>query len=844
VKKYLLIDDEGQDPQGAVRLLREHGYRVSESADGVIPERETKIAAGRTWTIASASGQSAFPDIHSSREAVLVAGAADGRVLDLNTSFSDLTGYGREELLGQPILGLSFFLNPESWSDALAILTEGGKSVDLETRILRRDGLVSFVRVSIWNAEMDGMPGHVLTFRNKGPNASVGTLGEMSGFSIADPESLLSGDRDLSRQEIGGMIDYHALQDLMNSFHKATKLPMAITDINGNVLVAIGWQEICTRFHRLHPETLKNCMESDTYVTRNIAEGKYSLYKCRNNMWDIATPIIISGKHIANIFMGQFLFDDEVPDYDLFRKQAQTYGFDEKEYLAALDRVPRWSRKTIESSMEFFTKLATLISRISIGNIQLTQSLAQQQRISDELHQANLVVENSPVVLFRWRATEGWPVELVSANVVQFGYTREELLSGAVPFAAMVHPEDLERVASEVADYCAEGVESFQQEYRIITKGGDTRWVYDRTFVERNSNGRISHFQGIVFDFTERKRADAALRESEGKFRVLAETAPAAIVLHQGDTFIYANPATSRFFGYGEEELLEMNFWDWAPEDCREMVRERGLARLRGESVPLQYEHKMLTKGGEEKWVVISAGVIEYRGQPTVIVTLLDITEAKRAEELVNAALAEKVVLLKEVHHRVKNNLQIICSLLDLQSEGIRDEVALAAFRESQDRIKTMALSHERLYESADFTSIDFAMYINDLSVNLLQTYMVDTGRVALKIDSEEISIGLEQAIPCGLIINELITNAIKHAFPGDRQGEIRVSFCKGEDGQITLRVADNGIGLPSGMDITRTGTLGMQLVTMLAKQLRGELTMEGNKGAAFLVRFCDQGHR
>jgi len=587
-------------------------------------------------------------------------------------------------------------------------------------------------------------------------------------------------------------------------------------------------------------------------------------------------------------------------------------------------------------------------------------------------------------------------------------------ISGAVPFAAMLHPEDLERVASEVAGYCAEGVKSFQQEYRIITKGGDIRWVYDRTVVERDSNGRISHFQGIVFDFTEQKLADAALRESEEKFRVLAETAPATIILHQGDRFIYANPATTSFFGYSEDELLKMNFWDWCGDNHKELIRERSRSRLRGELAPSKYEHSLIAKSGEERWVIVSAGVIEYLGKPTVIATFLDNTEArraeeelrlnaergeallqlnqmsgstldeimsfafeaavrvtrsrlgylafmnedesvmtmqlwsheamdecrvpgdpriypvattglwgeavrqrrpvitndyaaanpwkkgtpeghvrlarhmnlpviidgrivlvagvgnkgedyneadvnqltllmegmwrlierKRAEEQIRASLAEKSVLLKEVHHRVKNNLQIICSLLDLQSEGIRDGEALTTFRVSQDRIRAMALIHERLYKSADFTSIDFAMYIEDLSVNLLQTYMADPGRVALKIDCGEISIGLEQAIPCGLIINELITNAIKHAFPRNRQGEIRVSFHKGEDGQITLRVADSGIGLPSDLDITRTGTLGMQLVTMLTKQLRGELTMEGNKGADFLVRFCEQAPR
>ena len=141
---------------------------------------------------------------------------------------------------------------------------------------------------------------------------------------------------------------------MMNAFYKTTRIGIGIIDMKGVVRVATGWQDICTKFHRIHPKTLAYCDESDMYLSQHLNEGQYALYKCKNNMWDIATPIIVGSRHIASLFLGQFFFEDEVPDYDLFIKQAETYGFDQKEYLAALDRVPRWSRETVYSVMDFY----------------------------------------------------------------------------------------------------------------------------------------------------------------------------------------------------------------------------------------------------------------------------------------------------------------------------------------------------------------------------------------------------------------------------------------------------------------------------------------------------------
>ncbi|MRR06394.1 MAG: PAS domain S-box protein [Deltaproteobacteria bacterium] len=469
--------------------------------------------------------------------------------------------------------------------------------------------------------------------------------------------------------------------------------------------------------------------------------------------------------------------------------------------------------------------------------------ITERKRAEEMLRQANMVVENSPVVLFRWLAKEGWPVEMVSKNVTQFGYTPEEFLSGSVPFASLVHPDDLELVASEVGEYTAAGLDSFQQEYRIVTRDGVVHWIDDRTVIERDTEGRVTHYQGIVMDITERRLAEDALRESEEKFRVLAETSPTGIIVYQGAHFVYVNPSAVRLFGYSETELLGMYFWEWAHPDQREMVMNRGMARQRGEQVPAQYEQRFVKKSGEEGWVIVSAGSIEYQGKPAGIATFVDITETKRSEERVSDALAEKVVLLKEVHHRVKNNLQIISSLLDLQSEAIRDEKTLRTFRESQNRIQAMALIHQKLYQSESLAFIDLREYIEELSNYLYSASVKDPNLIHLRIEVGEVLLGMDEAIPCGLIINELISNSLKHAFPEGRAGEICIR-CGIEDGWIVLAVSDTGIGLPLGLDAGSTETLGLQLVTMLVKQLRGRISVGSEQaGTVFSITFPGSSH-
>ncbi len=201
-------------------------------------------------------------------------------------------------------------------------------------------------------------------------------------------DSILSPERDIGELQLADIVDVPEIQSMMDEFFSLTNIGVAVLDLDGDVLVATGWQDICTQFHRVHPETCEHCLESDLVLSQDVEPGTFRIYKCKNHMWDIATPITIGGKQVGNLFLGQFFFADESPDHALFRAQARRYGFDEREYLAALERVPRWSREKVDTVMHFYARFAHMVSSLSYGNIKLARTLAERDDLLNSLRRA------------------------------------------------------------------------------------------------------------------------------------------------------------------------------------------------------------------------------------------------------------------------------------------------------------------------------------------------------------------------------------------------------------------------------------------------------------------------
>ncbi len=336
-----------------------------------------------------------------------------------------------------------------------------------------------------------------------------------------------------------------------------------------------------------------------------------------------------------------------------------------------------------------------------------------------------------------------------------------------------------------------------------------------------------------------RRKAEEALREREEMFRSVVENSQSAIVIIDDQFRIeYLNDQFISLSGYARNEMLGMDFTQILDEESRELVIDRFRRRQRGEEVPSRYEFSAIRKDGHKRWFEVSAAVIrDSRQRIKTIAQMQDITEKRQAEEQIKTSLHEKEILLREIHHRVKNNLQIISSLLNLQAEHVKDKAALEMFQESRLRVRSMAMVHEKLYRSKDLARVDFNEYILSLGYHLFQIYGVTPDTVVLKVDAENIFLDINTAIPCGLLVSELISNALKHAFPDGRKGEVAINMKSVGNGSYTLTVHDDGVGLTQDLDLKSSDSFGLQLVDMLAEQLQGSVSIQRNGGVTFTVQ-------
>ncbi len=509
----------------------------------------------------------------------------------------------------------------------------------------------------------------------------------------------------------------------------------------------------------------------------------------------------------------------------------------------------------------------------------------------------------------------------------------------------------------------------------IIYFEGDYYCLYD-------NQKRYIGYIGIQRDMTERQTTDEKIRLSEEKFRAVAESIPAQVVIYQDNKFVYANPYSEKITGYKTEETLKMKFWDIVHHDYKDIVKKRGQKRLLGETVPDNYEMKIITKNNEERWLSYSARMIDYNGKRAVIgiatditenkksqdsirlseekyrnfvkyssegiyrlefkvpvstklavdkqVDMIrdkvfiaecnhvfanmydekpediiwksintlkyqsidltsrilkfiindysiiddevsefdssgierkfivnisgviendiltsiwgvqrDITEKKKAEEALRRSLNEKDILLKEIHHRVKNNLQIVTSLLKIQSGYVKDEKIKQLFKESQNRVQSMSLIHQKLYQTKDISHIDFKEYIENVTTHLQHSYGILEDRVKISIDVINMVLSIDNAIPAGLIINELVSNSLKHAFPDGKSGNIFINAAYDDyNKEYWFLVRDDGIGCNEKIDFENSTSFGLKLVDTLVKQLGGVIEIVIKGGSEFRIHF------
>ena len=369
--------------------------------------------------------------------------------------------------------------------------------------------------------------------------------------------------------------------------------------------------------------------------------------------------------------------------------------------------------------------------------------------------------------------------------------------------------------------------------------------------------------QAIVRDITRRKEAEEFKNKSiKSYFEIFNTSSDIILILNEANVIIDVNKSAIDKFALSKEdiigntlEILTKNKKNNLLLKHLEKSWKQGTTRFdwtginkKGEEFPVEMIFRKGTYFGKNVLIITGRDLSERLqaeeerlraevAEATTTALEKEISERKETEAKLKETVAEGEILLKEVHHRVKNNLQVISSILNLQSSYVKDEYTLNMLKECRDRIKSMSFIHESLYQSKNFSHVDFGDYLKSLCSNLLYSYSV-TGRVSLNFDIEKLFLSLDTSIPCGLIVNELVANALKYAFPNSKKGNIFISLKRKKGGPNLLIIEDDGIGMPKGLNIEETESLGLQLVMTLVDQIDGKLYCESVKGTRFLIEF------
>lgn len=410
------------------------------------------------------------------------------------------------------------------------------------------------------------------------------------------------------------------------------------------------------------------------------------------------------------------------------------------------------------------------------------------------------------------------------------------------------YPEDREK-AKENFDRVLSG-----ENFIIIEEYGEenlSRNYWENIYNPIQSDEKIIGINVFCIDITERQKAQEALQLSQIRLENAMDLAKLANweldlsnrILTFNDRFYSMLGTTAEKEGgykIGVDTYIRRYVY---PDDVQPLAEFIESSFEEGRSVfSNELNHRVIRNDGEIRHVAIQIRFIPATEEESAYVygSIQDITERKKVEEKLKKSLDEKEVLIKEIHHRVKNNLMVISSLLNLQSQYIKDKEALSIFRESQNRARSMALIHERLYRSSDLKQIDFGEYIKTLSKDLFHSCITNPQQVQLNMQVENLMVDINTTVPLGLIVNELITNSMKHGFVGDAKGEINIEFHKDGD-EFILVVDDTGVGFPDDIDFRNTSTLGLQLVNNLTNQINGKIELNRDNGTEFRITFKEQ---
>lgn len=442
--------------------------------------------------------------------------------------------------------------------------------------------------------------------------------------AITEPEG------DIGTLELSDIIDVEVLQSMMDNFYQLTGMLGAVLDVSGKVLVAVGWQDICTKFHRCNPDTLKNCLESDTILTQDVPEGTFKSYHCKNNMWDIVTPLMVGERHVGNVFMGQYFLEDEVPNVEFFRKQAKKYGFNEQEYLASLDRVPRFSKETVEAGMRFYSKLAGIISTLSFNSIQQSRMLAERKRGEEALRESEERLSG-----FMDSATDGFMLFDLELNQIDIN---DAALKMTRQKRADVIGKNMLQLAPDVEK------SGRYAKYKEVIRTGNPIVFNDIIPHSKFGNKHVllkafkvgAGLGMIITDITEKIKSEEIFKTNFSLLRTAGETAKFggwSVTIGEDSVFWSDQVAIIHGRPAGYSPLVEESINYYAPEFIETITRV--FTNCIDKGIPFNEEMQIITTQGNRIWVRTTGEAI--KGKQGDIVKVLgsfqDINIRKLAEQ-------------------------------------------------------------------------------------------------------------------------------------------------------------------------------------------------------------------
>ncbi len=776
-----LFDSAGQ-LTGSVHIARD--ITAQKQADAAIRASEEKFRA----------------IFNQAAVGVSLTDTRTGALLQANRKYCEITGYSQDELNK---LTFQEFSHPEDLRYDLEKMQElkAGKisHYSMEKRYLRPDGITVWVTLTV----------SPMGFAEEEPFSHIAVIEDIS--EKKQLEHLMAIQRDLG-VALGHTGDLDEALDICLE----AALKVEDVDYGGIYLVDTQTGGLNLRAHKnLPPEfvTVASHFEKQAPQARIIAEGGTRCQSYQSLLEELDLDPAIIKERLS--------FDLEALTFIPIRHEGKSIG-SLNVASKSLSDFSEFDRYSLEA---LTVQIAGALARIFADH-----SLKASQ------HNLQTLFESLDDFLFILDASG----KIIGFNPVvekRLGYTAEQLRNMHV---LDVHPPGRREEAAEIVQQMLQGQATFCPVPLVTANGSE---IPVETKITRGTWNHREAIFGISRDISQRLEVEKAKRSSEERLLAAIEAIDEGFVLYDTDDRlamyndkyleIYKESADVMVKGTRFEDIIrtgaERGQYPEAIGRTEEWVAER-LARHRDADTTLEQ------KLPDGRWLKIAERKVK---DGSIVGFRVDITDIKRSEERTQEALREKETLLREIHHRVKNNLQMVSSLLSLQSDQTDDQQALNAFAEAESRVHSMAIVHEILYQSDKLTEINLQYYLENLSDNIFSVFTTLSSNVTITVAAEDVTFGIEQAVPCGLIVTELLTNALKYAFPGNTTGAIRIKAAYAGDRHIELTLADNGIGLPPDFDPRQLKSLGIPLVTELVEdQLEGEWTLTRNRGACWCIRW------